>query len=302
MNTTAILTSDTLPLIDWRAGPDGMARITLPLCMEEIPAGAMIVPCLSVTGIGPYAYRMSIVIDDYRQTLTPIGDPSLWERFAPAETIADDNIKVATACENIEVEIEWVGTGDFAKASILFSICVLDSVTLNPASENVMLDIPPLSQMEQPEAIRSRICSPTGIAMALRHFGIEADPVTVAAQAYHPGLDLYGVWPSAIYAASLYGVQGYVAALDGLDDVAAALRSGSPVIVSIAYAEGALQGAAIAKTGGHLVTICGIDGDRVIVNDPAAPSAAQVRRSYDMGEFLRAWESKRGVAYVLLHD
>ncbi|MCW2808497.1 MAG: hypothetical protein JWQ93_2452, partial [Marmoricola sp.] len=62
-----------------------------------------------------------------------------------------------------------------------------------------------------------------------------------------------------------------------------------------------LTGAPISATAGHLVVISGFTstGD-VVVNDPAAPTNSSVRRTYDRGQFERAWLRKSsGTVYVV---
>jgi Papain-like cysteine protease AvrRpt2 len=67
----------------------------------------------------------------------------------------------------------------------------------------------------------------------------------------------------------------------------------------VRYAAGELSGAAIAATAGHLLVLVGMDGDTVLVNDPAAPTAAAVPRRYPAEEFGRVWLARGGVGYVL---
>ena len=52
-------------------------------------------------------------------------------------------------------------------------------------------------------------------------------------------------------------------------------------------------------TGGHLVVVTGVDGDSVLVNDPAAPYHGVVSRRYPLDAFSRAWFRHRGAVYIL---
>ena len=67
-------------------------------------------------------------------------------------------------------------------------------------------------------------------------------------------------------------------------------------------ARGQLNGAPISSTNGHLLVIVGFqaDGD-VVVNDPAAPPTAAVRRTYDRGQFEDAWINASGGLGVRHH-
>ena len=68
------------------------------------------------------------------------------------------------------------------------------------------------------------------------------------------------------------------------------IAAGIPLAASIRFSRGQLTGAPISATSGHLVVITGFtsNGD-VVVNDPAARTDASVRRTYDRGQFERAW-------------
>jgi hypothetical protein len=159
--------------------------------------------------------------------------------------------------------------------------------------------VPALSQMRAPAALAARICSPTSVAMVLRAWNVRAAPMVLAAEMYHPGLDLYGVWPAAIRAAARRGVAGYLLRFPDWASLSWCLGTGLPVIASVRYRRGELTGAAIAETPGHLLVLVAEDGEDVIVNDPAARDDAAVRRRYRKRELARVWLERAGVGYVL---
>ena len=135
--------------------------------------------------------------------------------------------------------------------------------------------------------------------MVLAYHGVDVPTTDVAARAYDETHDIYGNWPRAIQTAWSFGVPGYLARFDGWGPVERLVASGSPVVVSIRVAEGELAGAPYASTSGHLLVVVGFEPDAVLVNDPAAPDAASVRRKYARDELGRAWLGHGGVAYVL---
>jgi hypothetical protein len=167
-----------------------------------------------------------------------------------------------------------------------------------PADAAARLDVPALSQMDAEPSIASRICSPTCVAMVLGYWGRPAPPAELAAEIFHPGVDLYGVWPAAIRAAGRRGVAGYLLRFPDWAAATWCLGRGLPVIASVRYKAGELTGAAIAETAGHLLVLTGVAGDEVQVNDPAAP-ASSVARRYRVEELARVWLERSGVGYVL---
>ncbi len=167
-----------------------------------------------------------------------------------------------------------------------------------PANTHIVLaQPPPTSQMLGPKPIRRRICSPTALTMVLR----AAQPAITWRSAVDACFDgrFYGSWPLAIRCAGLHGRLGAVEAVTSWEPILRVLRSGSPVVASIRFDRNALPGAPLAETQGHLVAVYGIDGNEVLVCDPAAPDNASVPRSYDLGAFTNAWLRHRGAAYLL---
>jgi len=170
---------------------------------------------------------------------------------------------------------------------------------LAPRAAAAPLAVPALSQMESDAAIAHRICSPTCVAMVLGFWRRPIAPAALAAEMFHAGSDLYGVWPAAILAAARRGIAGYLLRFPDWTSAVWCLGQGLPIIASIRYASGELTGAAVNETSGHLVVLTGIDGDDVLVNDPAAPNAASVPRRYRITELAHVWLERTGVGYVL---
>lgn len=163
------------------------------------------------------------------------------------------------------------------------------------------LAVPASSQMEAPPEIALRICSPTSVAMVLAYRGVAASALSVAEDVYHRPTDRYGVWPAAIRAAGRRGVAGYLLRFPDWSSAAWCLAHDLPVIASVSYRAGELTGAPQSETSGHLVVLTGCDGDHVFVNDPVAPTAAEVPRRYRLDEIQRAWLDRSGVGYVLFN-
>jgi hypothetical protein len=154
--------------------------------------------------------------------------------------------------------------------------------------------------MDADEAIRMRICSPVSVAMVLAYWSTRVEVATMAREIFHSGLDRYGVWPAAIRAAGCYGVAGYLLRFPDWPSAAWCLEQGLPVIASVRYGAGELEGAAIPETTGHLLVLTGYEDDAVLVNDPAAATAATVARRYRLDQLCRVWLERTGVGYVLV--
>jgi Peptidase_C39 like family len=161
------------------------------------------------------------------------------------------------------------------------------------------MPVPALSQLDPPSDVAMRICSPTSVAMVLGYWGTAVSPADVAADVFHPPTDRYGVWPAAVRAAGLHGVAGYVLRFPDWASAAWCLEHALPIIASIGYGADELYGAPLRETSGHLVVLTGCDATHAFVNDPVAPTVAEVPRRYRLDELRRAWLERSGVGYVL---
>ncbi|MDD5656388.1 MAG: C39 family peptidase [Elusimicrobia bacterium] len=157
------------------------------------------------------------------------------------------------------------------------------------------------SQMVEAAAIRRDICSPTSLAAVLEHWGVRLDTAEMARRVRDSATGAFGNWTFNAAAAGALGLEACVCRLDSLEELAAEIARGRPVVVSLTFGPGELDGAPLRASRGHLLVAAGFTprGD-VIVMDPAAPSARSTRRIYERGQFHRAWRvNKRGLCYLV---
>jgi hypothetical protein len=180
------------------------------------------------------------------------------------------------------------------------SACDLAPLSLETiAVPTSRLPVPALSQIEAPPEIALRICSPASVAMVLTYWDAPTSVVSVATDMFHAETDRYGVWPAAIRAAGRRGVAGYLLRFPDWWSAMWCLERKLPIIASVRYAAGELTDAPLAETSGHLLVLTGSDRTHVLVNDPVAPTVADVPRRYPLDEIKRAWLDRTGVGYVL---
>ncbi|MBI2217821.1 MAG: C39 family peptidase [Candidatus Rokubacteria bacterium] len=236
-------------------------------------------------------------------TLGPHRFPSLATQHGSLRSEVDvffasepaERVRMRLALHSDEVRlldtVPWLAT---LSASDLAQVPDSDDV----AGGRAVIDVPACSQMEEPESLRHRICSPTSVAMVLGRWGVHAAPRVLAADVFDAQLDLYGVWPAAIRAGARRGIGGYLLRFPDWQAARWCLGAGLPVVASVRYARGELSGAAIEETSGHLIVLTGFDGAEVLVNDPAAPTRAEVPRRYTLDQLRRVWLERSGVGYV----
>ena len=286
-----------------RAGADTL--LMLPTWTPRQPA-AHLLPSFAPLTDAPVAFRFEV-------SALADGEWSSWAAsatigaadFAPLPSAAPplacdvDVFRAAPAVDAVRLRVR-VRAAASARWVVALSAADAAPPDLRGADGAVArLAVPAFSQMEADAALGARICSPTSVAMVLGYWGRAAAPAALAAEVLHPALDIYGVWPAAIRAAAARGVAGYLLRFPGWSAARWCLERGIPIVASVRYAAGELTGAAVAATPGHLLVLVGLEGGDVLVNDPAAPTAASVPRRYRADEFGKVWLARGGVGYVL---
>jgi hypothetical protein len=163
-------------------------------------------------------------------------------------------------------------------------------------------------------------CSPTATSMVLAYWGTGPgaddyayvyvdypevrDPwVDYAARhTYDYAYRGTGNWCFNIAYAAHWGLEASVTRLRSLAEAEQLVAAGIPLVASIAFERGELDGFLLPRTNGHLLVVGGFtaDGD-VIAYDPAARTNAEVRRVYDRAQLERAWLRGSGGVVYLIH-
>ncbi|MEM7808303.1 MAG: C39 family peptidase [Planctomycetota bacterium] len=162
------------------------------------------------------------------------------------------------------------------------------------------LDVPFLHQGSAGDLIGGSICSPTSVAMALAHFGIDVDLVTHAAETYDREHGIFGNWNRAVARANELGAEAHLEFFDDWQSLADHLKAGRVVVASIRFKKGEAPSFVMNSTAGHLIVLRGLtpDGD-VIVNDGAHATEGE-RAIYKKAEMEKAWfKNAGGVGYVI---
>ena len=192
-------------------------------------------------------------------------------------------------------------------------------------ARGIVLDVPGYSQMlhrgEYPTygGGGEAWCSPTSTSMVLAYYRRLPAPREyawvnpsyrdrfvdhAARMTYDHRYEGTGNWPFNTAYAAAHADHAFVTRLRSLAEAERFVEAGIPLVVSISFSAGALQGAPLSSTDGHLVVIVGFTatGD-VVVNDPAARYDNRVRRTYRRGQFEAAWlTGSGGLAYVIRDD
>lgn len=282
--------------LGWR--PDG-AEMVAEVALPPVPAGHLVVP--SFAAVGSPDWSAALGDGTALAATAAVGSAAAQgpapAAAAPVETWVDCfTTRAALARPRIAFRVAATTT----PADYLAAVSVRPGTVARPPPPppSTAIDVPAYTQMEAAKDIRHRICSPTCVAMAMGQQGVRHPFGELVALSYHRPTRLFGVWPQNLWAASRWGVLGAVETGVDWSAAGAALAAGQPLVAGIAFAEGGLDGSPLPRTGGHLVIVRGIEDGRVLVNDPAAPDAAGVPRSYDIDQFAAAWLGHRGVFYL----
>jgi hypothetical protein len=186
-----------------------------------------------------------------------------------------------------------------------------------------VLDVPTLSQevhtghYPQWDNGGEAWCSATSTAMVVKYWRtgprpsqltwvdppVDAEVDFTARNVFDYTYDGAGNWPFNTAYATRWGLKAFVTRLRSFTEAEELIRAGIPVIISVSFAKGDLDGAGYG-TNGHLMVVVGFtdDGD-VVVNDPASHLIAdddQVRFTYRRDQLENAWvPHSGGTAYVI---
>lgn len=303
------VTAAAHPLGDTEALPP--VKIVGQQAILEIPIGALeagstLIPSFASLAAEPY--RVSVALDGVALLENPsrAGDPALLAKSKPADPVQQqlDYFELTRRRANATLTLE------ISPASTLSAPCLLtlsvrplhqpSQALPAPSAAALGSRMPALCQRDAPPAIAMRICSPTATAMALHYLGQPVDWLGFTHRCRDEATGFYGIWPLNIYQASRVDCLGAVEAFSDWPAVSRLLAADLPVIASIRYTAGALPGAPQRASAGHLVVVCGVDAQSVLVNDPAGEDRSQVTRSYPRAAFEAAWFAHRGAGYYFL--
>ncbi|HPN36716.1 MAG TPA: C39 family peptidase [bacterium] len=149
-----------------------------------------------------------------------------------------------------------------------------------------------LAQRNVSAEFGGRICSPTTVAMILKSYHIQVDPLQFALDTYDPYYDIFGGWPRVVQNASEYGVIGDVVRIRSWSQARDVLARGGRLAMSIGE----------PLYGGHLVMLAGFtaNGDP-IVHDPARANDGY-GHVFNKSDLSQAWFDKGGVAYCFFQN
>ena len=218
-----------------------------------------------------------------------------------------DTLRLNAPANAAQMRVRFTGAGDTVARLTLASLCWENPAAPAPAPPALVdgwartLPVPPSSQMVQACSNPGSICSPTSLSMVLRYCGVACQPLDAVRGVHDTASDMYGNWPLNTAYAGSCGCPSFVARFTCLEQVQNEIAAGHPVITSIRFSKGELAGAPISRSRGHLVVVVGFTpAGNVVVNDPAAPSEASVRRVYLRDQFTHAWiGGSGGIVYLV---
>jgi hypothetical protein len=270
------------------------------IALPSLPNDHIVVPSFALLGAPGTDFSVELSQGDAAWRLTPTS------RVASDAAPADPRVTTHIDYFHCRADLDTptltvsVATAQMPQHYLLTVSCrEFGRTPASGATTTRRIVVPPISQMTAPRMLRYRICSPTSVLMVLNYHGIDASLADVARDCLHRPSGMFGVWPLAIRTAADAGLMAAVECLTELDAAAPILERGLPIVASIRFASGALPGAALDSTEGHLVVVTGLDRDWVYVNDPAAKDASAVPRQCPRAAFAAAWLSERGAAYIV---
>jgi len=137
------------------------------------------------------------------------------------------------------------------------------------------------------DEIGGSICSPTSVAMILRSYDIEVEPVQFARDNKDPVYGIFGVWPRVVQNASEFGLDGAVTRYRDWSEPRKVLAKGGRIAISVGQ----------PLYAGHLMMLAGFnDNGKPIIHDPARTNGYSY--IFDKSDLSRSWFEKGGVSYT----
>ena len=215
-----------------------------------------------------------------------LGGRDTFVRFDVDRLIADVDIVSLGIRTTGDVDALFVSAPDYGAPSSIVALPALD------------LAVPMLSQYLASNPSERGWCAPASLAMLLAYRGYPLDVPVVAREVFDSAYGGTGNWTFNTAFAATLGFRAAVVHLRDLGHAHAFLADDIPLALSISWTAGALRGAPIEQSPGHIVVLRGFDenGD-ALVNDPAQP---KVSTRYARHEFERAWTRHGGIAWAIV--
>ncbi|NLI78030.1 MAG: hypothetical protein GX442_16555 [Candidatus Riflebacteria bacterium] len=154
------------------------------------------------------------------------------------------------------------------------------------SGNRVYVDCPKRTQFDPANGqYQNSWCGPTSLGMVYQYYGRKETTKSIASRVYTPG---YGTDAWKVSAdPKKNGFPGtYMKEKADIAFLRARLKEGKPVIVNVE----------VAWSSGHYMVVVGLDGDKVIVNDPGR---TEVRREFSTSWFLSQWNGRNRRAIVI---
>ncbi len=254
------------------------------------------------------AWSPWLYVQSWGQTLTP---PARVNKFEQGEVEVDIlELKAPASAYQLRVTLQSF-SHDAAVSPLLrrASVCYSGDTGSPPYRQPLPADLNwardlgvpfrPQGDASVPKPLWSQICSPTCTTMVMEHFGKNLPTLDNAEAIFDPHYDMFGNWGRAVSRAGEQGFDAYLIRVRSLDDAKKYVAAGQPLIASIQFKKGEVEGFLYPQTAGHLIVIRGFtaDGD-AIVNDPASREKGN-GVIYKAAELEKAWFRPGGVAYVI---
>jgi hypothetical protein len=210
----------------------------------------------------------------------------------------DTFVRIETDVLRSDVDIVSIGVRSSAPLEALYvSLPDYGAPSTIVALPEVRLDVPPYSQYERAYPLERGWCAPASLAMLLAFRSYPLEVPVVAREVFDARYGGTGNWAFNVAFAGLLGFRAAALHLRDLAHAHVFLTSDVPLALSIAWKPGALPGAPLPESNGHIVVLRGIDanGD-ALVHDPARPEIAV---TYPRGAFERAWLGHGGIALAV---